>query len=98
MLTDFSDLTASLRKTRISVRCGYVTKVSTGFIEAEGLSRHARMGDLVSIDTDGPQLTEGEVIALSENRVVIMTHGQDLAAAIGDLVLLNQKPYYPTFH
>ena len=89
MITSFDPLTQTVRDIKLSTRCGSVTRVTSGFLEVSGLSHHARIGDLVSIDTDTDALLEGEVIALTEDRAVVMTYGADQAPAIGDTVMLD---------
>ena len=89
MITSFDPLTQTIRDIKLSTRCGSVTRVTSGFLEVSGLSHHARIGDLVSIDTDTDALLEGEVIALTEDRAVVMTYGADQAPAIGDTVMLD---------
>jgi len=71
------------------MRYGTISRVTTGFVEVDGLSRHARIGDLVSIDTETESLLEGEIVALTASTAIVMTYGVDQTPAIGDLVLLN---------
>lgn len=89
MIKSFEPLSQMIRDIKISTRCGSVTRVTSGFLEVSGLSHHARIGDLVSIDTQNDALLEGEVIALTENRAVVMTYGAEQAPAIGDMVVLD---------
>lgn len=99
MITGFEPLTRMIDGIRPMSRYGTVSRVTSGFLEAQGLSNHARIGDLVSIDTDADTLLEGEIVALSIDTAVIMTHGVDQAPAIGDAVLLHgAAPIYPSEH
>ena len=89
MPSGFAPLTQKLSEINPVMRYGTISRVTTGFVEVDGLSRHARIGDLVSIDTDTDILLDGEIVALSATSAVVMTYGTDQAPAIGDLVLLN---------
>lgn len=89
MITSFDPLTKIIRDVKLTTRCGAVTRVNSGFLEVSGLSHHARIGDLVSIDTETEMMLEGEVIALTRDQAVVMTYGADQAPAIGDIVYLD---------
>lgn len=91
MLKDLSSLTETVRDVPVATRSGQITGVSTGSVEAKGLSQHARMGDLVEIEGKDGQTTNGEIVAMTENTVVIMTHSPDVAMAIGDRVRLDRN-------
>jgi len=88
-MSGFDALTKKISEINLVTRFGRVSRVTSGFIEAEGLSVAARIGDLVTIDTGSDALLDGEIVALSSDQAVIMTYGMEQAPAIGDLVALN---------
>ena len=79
-------LTHAIAGAQLVSRSGYVTGVSAATVEAEGLARHARLGDFVALGSEDAD--RAEVIGLSRKGVTLMPYGANARIGVGDRVTL----------
>ncbi|MCY4333511.1 MAG: FliI/YscN family ATPase [Litoreibacter sp.] len=84
--TSFAPLISEIEEIKATQHFGRVTGTRSGLIEVSGLSSHARVGDLVSLNIKGKNKL-GEVLSLSEGVVTVLPSEGLKGVAIGDYVL-----------
>lgn len=96
MQTDFAAPAQKIAELRPIKRLGTIRRVNAAFLEVGGLTRHARIGDLVAIKDANRSVLEGEIIALDKETATVMTHSGDHNCAIGEhLELICSKQACP---
>ncbi len=88
MLIDFTSLTSEISRISNYKRVGRVVSVSTAFLEIEGLTHQARIGDQVAIHLRNGQELGGEIVNITESLARAMTYSPLDGAAIGNAVTL----------
>lgn len=84
--SSYAPLISEIEEIRATQHYGCVTRTYSGLIEVSGLSKHARVGDLVSMKVRGKDRL-GEVLALSQGMVTVLPSEGLKGVAIGDYVL-----------
>ena len=97
MTTILDDMAEEIRRHRVRTRMGRVLRVASGHVEVAGLSRHCRLGDIVTF-ADGA-VGSGEIVAVTEQGAVVMPFDPNAAFAIGDRVALaGSSALFPSAH
>ncbi|MHA3914348.1 FliI/YscN family ATPase [Halovulum sp. GXIMD14793] len=75
MFLDFSPLVSDISAIRPVQCCGKVTSVGGATLDIAGIGRQARVGDVVTVEARDGLIAEGEVVAMSQSGVKVMTYG-----------------------
>lgn len=94
MIFDFAPLQRSIEQVETVVRFGFVTKVRNEAVCVKGLSRHARTGDQVEIQSGTGRILGGEIIAIDTHEAIVMLLSDHVSPAIGDRVALKGDPEF----
>jgi flagellum-specific ATP synthase len=88
MNSDFSLLAEDIGRLTATRRYGHVAAIGPGSLTVAGLSRQARIGDIIAVQTrTGPM--GGEIVALDRTGARVMTYGPADGVGLGDAVALE---------
>ena len=90
MFTDFRPLEIAIREIPSSTRYGKVVGVDASVVRIGGLSRHAHVGDQITISKRGGGDVGGEIIALTKEFALAMPYGTGEGIAINDAAKLER--------
>lgn len=91
MFTDFKPLEIAIREITSSTRYGKVIGVDASAIRIDGLSRHAHVGDQITISRRIGGTIAGEIIALTKDFALAMPYGTGEGIAINDAAKLERN-------
>lgn len=89
---EIEHLGADLRALPVRRRIGRVTRVDGAALTASGLAPRARLGDRAEVIPAEGEPLEGEIVALSDGKAVVMTYGASEGVGLGDSVALTPDP------
>lgn len=86
MFTDFKPLESALQTIPKHMRFGRIISIKASFVQIEGLSLHARIGDQVFLQSTGPTSPIGEIISITKNSANTMLYDADAGLRIGGII------------
>jgi len=85
------NLQAEISSTRAAQPVGRVSAISQGLLEVRGLSEHASVGDLVRVAAQSGKGALGEIVAVKDDRLSVLTERQLDGLARNSPVVLSGR-------